>query len=89
MKAVDSTDQQEKKQWLTYWVIFGFVHILDEFSDAILYMVPFFFLFKTLFLLYLALPQFKGAAVLYDRMALAFPDYFGKASTRVPPRKEN
>ncbi|CAO3645653.1 unnamed protein product [Mucor hiemalis] len=66
-KAIESPGKEDDKQWLTYWTVIGFVQMIEYFSDILLYWFPFYYLFKTLFVLYLALPQFKGAEVLYNR----------------------
>ncbi|KAI8376918.1 TB2/DP1, HVA22 family-domain-containing protein [Blakeslea trispora] len=66
-KAIETPDKEDDKQWLTYWTVIGFVQTAEYFSDILLYWFPFYYLFKTLFVLYLALPQFKGAQTLYNR----------------------
>ncbi|KAL1931401.1 hypothetical protein VTP01DRAFT_9543 [Rhizomucor pusillus] len=66
-KAIESPTTADDKQWLTYWTVIGFVQLIEYFSDILLYWFPFYYLFKTLFVLYLALPQFRGAEVLYSR----------------------
>ncbi|KAI9337906.1 TB2/DP1, HVA22 family-domain-containing protein [Zopfochytrium polystomum] len=65
-KAIESTDKNDDRQWLTYWTVFGFLNILEFFSDVILYWIPFYFIIKAGIILYLILPQFKGATVLYN-----------------------
>ncbi|KAI9315066.1 TB2/DP1, HVA22 family-domain-containing protein [Dichotomocladium elegans] len=66
-KAIESPSPADDKQWLTYWTVIGFVHIVEFFSDLLLYWFPFYYLLKTIFILWLALPQFRGAEVLYVR----------------------
>lgn len=58
-KAIESPGKEDDKQWLTYWTVIGFVQMGEYFSDILLYWFPFYYLFKTLFVLYLALPQFR------------------------------
>ncbi|CAO3615549.1 unnamed protein product [Cunninghamella blakesleeana] len=71
-KAIESPNANDDKQWLTYWTVIGFVQLIEYFSDILIYWFPFYYLFKTLFILYLALPQFKGAEVLYNRFLRNF-----------------
>ncbi|ORZ11939.1 TB2/DP1, HVA22 family-domain-containing protein [Absidia repens] len=71
-KAIESPGNSDDKQWLTYWTVIGFVQLMEYFSDILLYWFPFYYLFKTLFVLYLALPQFRGAEVLYGRFLRPF-----------------
>ncbi|KAH6891770.1 receptor expression-enhancing protein 4 [Coprinopsis sp. MPI-PUGE-AT-0042] len=44
--------EEELERWLMYWSVLGFV-------------IPFYYTLKTLFLLYLSLPQTKGSTYLY------------------------
>ncbi|KAI9469867.1 MAG: TB2/DP1, HVA22 family-domain-containing protein [Benjaminiella poitrasii] len=66
-KAIESVDKADDKQWLTYWTVIGFLQMIEYFSDILLYWFPFYYLFKTLLVLYLALPQFRGAETIYIR----------------------
>jgi len=66
-KAIESKAVTDDVQWLTYWTVFGFVQILEFFSDAILYWLPFYFVFKTVFFLWLFLPPFQGAQIVYTK----------------------
>jgi receptor expression-enhancing protein 5/6 len=61
-KAVQSVDVNDDKQWLTYWVVYGFLKLAEEifFLD---YLIPFYFLFKFVFLFYCAF--YKGAGVVF------------------------
>jgi len=66
LKAIESVGTQDDTQWLTYWVVFASFNIIEYFSGTVLYWFPFYFLFKTAFILWLALPQFRGAQYLYS-----------------------
>ncbi|KAI9323553.1 TB2/DP1, HVA22 family-domain-containing protein [Dichotomocladium elegans] len=66
-KAIESGATSDDKQWLTYWTVVGFVQLVEFFSDTLLYWFPFYYILKTAFILWLALPQFKGAEILYIR----------------------
>ncbi|KAK9383330.1 TB2/DP1, HVA22 family-domain-containing protein [Kockiozyma suomiensis] len=63
--ALDSPGSADDTQYLTYWVVFAFFSVIEFWSRAILYWVPFYWFFKTIFVLYLGLPQFHGAQVVY------------------------
>ncbi|KAF7720836.1 ER membrane protein DP1/Yop1 [Apophysomyces ossiformis] len=71
-KAIESPATDDDKQWLTYWTVIGFVHIVEYFSDILLYWFPFYYLFKTALVLWLALPRFRGAEILYARFLRPF-----------------
>jgi len=64
-KAIESASKEDDVQWLTYWTVFGFFSIVETVVDTIVYWFPFYYLVKVLFLLYLYIPQFKGAEVIY------------------------
>ncbi|CAG8474791.1 333_t:CDS:2 [Paraglomus occultum] len=66
-QAIETADKTDDTQWLTYWAVYGFVALVEFFSNIILYWVPFYYLVKTLFFLWLFLPQFKGAETLYTK----------------------
>ena len=59
-RAIESPGVQDDVQWLTYWVVFGFLNFVETFAlRLVLYYLPFYFAFKTVFLLWLQLPQFR------------------------------
>ncbi|KAJ3030343.1 UNVERIFIED_CONTAM: ER membrane protein DP1/Yop1 [Siphonaria sp. JEL0065] len=67
-KAIEKHDRELSTQWLTYWVVFGTINVLEIFSDVLLYWVPFYYAFKAVFVIYLISPQFHGAKVIYDKV---------------------
>ncbi|KAF9159429.1 ER membrane protein DP1/Yop1 [Actinomortierella ambigua] len=71
-KALESPEKEDDKQWLTYWTVYGFVSILESFTDFLLYWFPFYFLLKTVFLLWLMIPTFNGAITVYNRFLRPF-----------------
>jgi len=65
-KALESPGPQDDMQWLTYWVVFGSFNFLESFAlRIVLYYFPWYFAFKTIFTLWLQLPAFRGAQVIY------------------------
>jgi len=65
-KAIESPGAQDDVQWLTYWVVFGFFNFLESFAlRVVLYYLPWYFAFKTVFILWLQLPAFRGAQTMY------------------------
>ncbi|KAG0264988.1 ER membrane protein DP1/Yop1 [Mortierella polycephala] len=71
-KALETPDKDDDKQWLTYWAVYGFVSILESFTDILLYWLPFYFFLKSVFLLWLMIPSFNGAAIVYSRILRPF-----------------
>ncbi|CDH55652.1 protein yop-1 [Lichtheimia corymbifera JMRC:FSU:9682] len=66
-KAIESPQTDDDKQWLTYWTVIGFVNIIEFFADYLLFWIPFYSLTKTAFVLWLTLPRFRGAEIIYTR----------------------
>jgi receptor expression-enhancing protein 5/6 len=65
-KALETPGHQDDIQWLTYWVVFGFFNFLESFAlRIVLYYFPWYFAFKTVFILWLQLPAFRGAQITY------------------------
>ncbi|PPQ73096.1 hypothetical protein CVT24_009432 [Panaeolus cyanescens] len=65
-KAIETPSPHDDVQWLTYWVVFGFFNFLESFAlRLVLYYVPWYFAFKSAFIIWLQLPAFRGAQVTY------------------------
>jgi len=65
-KAIESPSAHDDVQWLTYWVVFGFFNFLESFAlRLVLFYLPWYFAFKTVFIVWLQLPAFRGAQVTY------------------------
>ena len=66
IKAIESNNSDMDIQWLTYWVVFAIFTFIDVFSGFVLKFFPFYFFAKILFLIWLFLPNFQGATILYN-----------------------
>jgi len=59
-KALESPGHQDDIQWLTYWVVFGFFNFTESIAlRLVLYYFPWYFAFKTIFIIWLQLPTFR------------------------------
>jgi receptor expression-enhancing protein 5/6 len=64
--ALESKDSQnDDKQWLTYWVVFGLFNVTDQFAGFILHFIPFYYVLKVGTLIWLFHPAFQGASYVY------------------------
>ncbi|KAI3406125.2 hypothetical protein KGF56_000967 [Candida oxycetoniae] len=64
--ALQTATSKDDTQILTYWVVFAFLNVIEFWSKAILYWIPFYYLFKTIFLLYIGIPATGGAETIYN-----------------------
>lgn len=59
-QALDTPGHQDDIQWLTYWVVFGFFNFLESLAlNVVLYYFPWYFTFKSIFVIWLQLPAFR------------------------------
>ncbi|KAK6730502.1 hypothetical protein RB195_007141 [Necator americanus] len=68
VKAIESSTKEDDTQWLTYWVVFAVLSVVEFFSQQIVAVFPVYWLFKSLFLLWLYLPSTLGASKVYHKM---------------------
>ncbi|MCO5612709.1 hypothetical protein L7F22_066978 [Adiantum nelumboides] len=66
IRAIEADDKLYHKQWLTFWIVYSFVTIVELSLWRILYWIPFWGLIKVVGGCWLVLPQFNGAAYIYD-----------------------
>ena len=65
-KAIETKETDDDKQWLTYWVLYSAMKLLETILDVILFWIPFYPTFKLIILLWLAYPDTRGAQQIYD-----------------------
>ncbi|KAK2602168.1 hypothetical protein N8I77_008722 [Diaporthe amygdali] len=77
LNALFTASQADDTQWLTYWVVFSFFTVLESLLSVV-YWFPFYYTFKFVFLLWLALPTFRGAEIIFRSfLAPTLGRYFG------------
>jgi len=65
-KAIESPQHEDDVQWLTYWSVFGLFNFIESVAlRVVLFYFPFYFVFKTAFILWLQLPATRGARTVY------------------------
>ncbi|KYK54334.1 TB2/DP1/HVA22-related protein [Drechmeria coniospora] len=80
LNALFTTSKDDDTQWLTYWVVFAFFTVLESFFN-IVYWFPFYYVFKFVFLLWLSLPMFRGADIVFNSfLAPTLSGYFQSGS---------
>jgi len=64
--AIESPSTEDETQWLTYWVLYSLLTLIEIALDRVLVWLPFWYTLKLLAICWLVLPQFHGAAFVYD-----------------------
>jgi len=67
-KAIRSEGKEDDSQWLTYWVVYGFFSVAEAFTDRLFFWIPFYYVFKVVFLIWCMHPVTKGANQIYKRV---------------------
>jgi len=70
-RLISCRDPDDDRQWLSYWVVFGILSLVDN-IDGILTIIPFYYLIKAGFVLWLWLPMTSGALTLYRTFVQPF-----------------
>ena len=80
-KAIDTNSPTDDKQWLTYWVVFGFTSIVEQCAGFLVAWIPFYFFLKIGFFTWLYHPKFMGAGIIYTQVLRpALLPYLGKTA---------
>ena len=66
LKAIENPEDDEDKQYLTYWVVYGLFSIIDVFTSFLVKRIPFYYTIKLGFLIRLFMPNFRGAVYIYN-----------------------
>ncbi|KAG4998950.1 hypothetical protein JHK87_020022 [Glycine soja] len=64
--AIEGPSRLDEKQWLAYWIIYSLLTLVEIVLQPLLKWIPIWGDVKLFLVLWLILPQFKGAAVLYE-----------------------
>ncbi|KAI4153478.1 MAG: hypothetical protein LQ340_002294 [Diploschistes diacapsis] len=67
MQALLTTNKTDDTQWLTYWVTYAFLSVFESTVNAI-YWFPFYYTFKFVLILWMALPQTGGAQIIFRNL---------------------
>ena len=101
IKAIESKGEDDDKEWLTYWTIFGIFSLMDEFGTIILSFIPFYYYIRLALFFFLMAPQTKGALTIYkyfvgpilkqhkDKIQLFIDEIKGSASEVSAAAKES
>lgn len=66
IRAIESAGKDDDKVWLTYWMVFGLFNVAETFFGFVFYFIPYWDWLRLGLFIWLLLPNFNGAKVLYD-----------------------
>ncbi|KMZ68954.1 Protein HVA22 [Zostera marina] len=69
--ALESKTKVDDEQWLAYWIIYSLLTLTEMVAEPILYWIPIWYQLKVAFVAWLVLPQFHGAAFIYEKYVRA------------------
>jgi len=70
IKAIETKHRDDDKQWLTYWVVFSLFILFESFFGFVIKYIPFYVFLKLILLLWLFLPNYRGANRVYDNLII-------------------
>jgi len=81
LHALFTAGVADDTQWLTYWVVYAFLNVFESAVNAV-YWFPFYYTFKFVLVLWMALPQTSGAQIVFRSLLQpVFAKYFSAGST--------
>ncbi|MCJ1361502.1 ER membrane protein DP1/Yop1 [Acarospora aff. strigata] len=81
LDALFSAGKTDDTQWLTYWVVYGFLTVFESAVSAV-YWFPFYYTFKFVLVLWMALPQTGGAQIVFRSFIQpVFSRYFSRTGS--------
>ena len=66
IKLVDSGKTEGESMWITYWMIFSFLKVIEGFLDFFVMNIPFYPFGKAAFLVWCYHPSTRGAETVYS-----------------------
>ncbi|KAF2176270.1 hypothetical protein K469DRAFT_700181 [Zopfia rhizophila CBS 207.26] len=84
LAALFSASKVDDTQWLTYWVVFAFLTVFESAVNAV-YWFPFYYVFKFVLVLWMALPQTSGAQIVFRSLIQpVFSRFFSESGSTAP-----
>ncbi|XP_055816470.1 HVA22-like protein e [Solanum dulcamara] len=65
--AIETTDKLDDEQWLAYWIFYSFLTLVEMVLQHVLEWIPIWYDVKLIFVAWLVLPHFRGAAFIYNK----------------------
>ncbi|PSC68780.1 receptor expression-enhancing 5-like isoform X1 isoform A [Micractinium conductrix] len=72
MKAIESKGVGDDTQWLMYWVCYSTLLSIEQLAWGVLVWIPFYRIVRVVAMAWLALPQTRGATMIYSDFVRPF-----------------
>lgn len=66
--SISNPNFSSDKLWVTYWIIYSLLKIIDEVFPFFLQFIPFFYAIKSFFLLLMCAPKIEGAIIIHNTL---------------------
>ncbi|KAJ9568108.1 hypothetical protein OSB04_004074 [Centaurea solstitialis] len=89
IRAIETKSVADDQQWLTYWVLYSMITLFELTFAKLIEWIPFWSYAKLIVTCWLVIPQFSGAAYVYEHYVRPF--YMGKQTINifyVPSKKD-
>ncbi|RWR87011.1 HVA22-like protein e [Cinnamomum micranthum f. kanehirae] len=88
VQAIESPSKLDDEQWLAYWILYSFLTLIEMMIQPLLKWVTIWYPLKVAFVAWLVLPQFKGAAFIYEKFVReqVLRRYSGRGKDHVSPK---
>merc|ERR1711972_1190367 len=74
LKAIKSEDTDDDTQWLTYWIVYSSVALMESVTDVFLFWIPMYEWLKMGFYIFMWHPQTNGALKIYNAVLAPLTD---------------
>ncbi|CAN6381301.1 unnamed protein product [Urochloa humidicola] len=64
---MERSSKVDDEQWLAYWILYSFVTLMEMVLESLIYWIPIWYELKLLLTVWLVLPNFRGAAFIYNK----------------------
>ncbi|KAJ1275525.1 hypothetical protein BS78_05G142500 [Paspalum vaginatum] len=64
---MESSSKLDDEQWLAYWILYSFITLTEMVLQSLIYWIPSWYELKLLAMAWLVLPNFRGAAFIYNK----------------------
>ncbi|XP_016712412.2 HVA22-like protein e isoform X2 [Gossypium hirsutum] len=65
--AIETPGKEDDEQWLAYWILYSLLTLTEMVLQSVLEWIPIWYTVKLVFMAWMVLPQFRGAAFIYER----------------------